>query len=408
MLTILLLAGNQGGPWRPWDMAGAVVVLWALIAVSAEVVGRAIVRLSGVARAERWQLVAQPAARTIGVLMAVSAIGIAGVWGLRLFQQTAVSSVVREWLAAPAAEAFSARAGEPDIVAPRQEGHLRIVDPMVKAVAASFVRLHVVPCRQEVAHVSLRYDVGTPGAELATAVDVRPPVAPQRETQLLFPVYMAFSPLGELTKGTRTAFVGVDLPAQDESCVTTLEYTRLPASTAPVLIVAEAVADWDARRHYQMLTPWFSPASRSSASVALVSAIPNANMVTLPGHLGTPLTPKDMASMDPVMQVGESGWLADGSALSADAYLLVASPRTLSKGGTVFVSGRLKEGALSLGLIGSLSGQWAATVPIDTAGPFGVSVQVPDSGAYLIVIANANPAGVSRVSASIADLRWQP
>ena len=408
VLTILLLAGNQGGPWRPWDMAGAVVVLWALIAVSAEVAARAIVRMAGVARPERWQLVAQPAARTIGVLMAVSAIGIAGVWSLRLFQQTAVSSVVREWLAAPTAEAFSARAGEPDIVAPRQEGHLRVVDPMVKAAAASFVRLHVVPCGQEVAHVSLRYDVGTPGAELATAVDVRPPVAPRRETQLLFPVYMAFSPQGELTKGTRTAFVGVDLPAQDESCVTTLEYTRLPASTAPVLIVAEAVADWDARRHYQMLTPWFSPASRSSASVALVSAIPNASMVTAPGHPGTPLTPKDMASMDPVMQVGESGWLADGSALSAHAYLLVASPRTLGKGGTVFVSGRLNEGALTLGLIGSPSGHWAATLPIQTIGAFAASVQAPESGEYFIVIANAHPEGGSRASVAITDIRWQP
>ena len=111
--------------------------------------------------------------------------------------------------------------------------------------------------------------------------------------------------------------------------------------------------------------------------------------------------------MDPVMQVGESGWLADGSALSADAYLLVASPRTLSKGGTVFVSGRLNEGALTLGLIGAHSGHWAATVPIRRPAPFVASVQAPDRR-VIIVIANANPEGVSRVSVSITDLRWQP
>ena len=268
-------------------MAGAVVVLWALIAVSADVAGRAIVRMVREWRAWSAGNSSRNRPRERSGCSWRCPRSASRVVGLAPVPADAVSNVVREWLAAPAAEAFSARAGEPDIVAGRQEGHLRVVDPSVEAVAASFVRLHVVPCGQEVAHVSLRYDVGTPGAELAAEVDVRPPVAPQRETQLLFPVYMAFSPLGELTKGTRTAFVGVDLPAQDESCVTTLEYTRLPASTAPVLIVAEAVADWDARRHYQMLTPWFSPASRSSASVALVSAIPNANMVTLPGHLGT-------------------------------------------------------------------------------------------------------------------------
>ena len=204
-----------------------------------------------------------------------------------------------------------------------------------------------------------------------------------------------------------------------------LEHTQMAASTAPILIAAEAGVDWGAHRRYQTLkqpyrpvsfpsvSGWFATlwsVSRSLVSVASASIAGRYAMLfppELPEPPGSPLTAKDIVYMDPVMQVGESGWIADGSALAPFAYLMTVGERTLSKDGAAFAFGHLKEGALTLGLIRVSTGLWAATVPINTPGPFAVSVQAPDAGAYLIVIANANPLGVSRVSASITDLRWQ-
>ena len=136
------------------------------------------------------------------MLAILTVTGVAAVWGMRQVQQATVASVVRALLAAPVVEAVSAQTGDPDFVVTRPGSDVRVVDPNVKAVAASFVRLHVVPCGKTAAPVTLRYDVGTP-SPLTVEMSVRPPVDPRVETQLLFPAYTAFAPVGDVTKGTR-------------------------------------------------------------------------------------------------------------------------------------------------------------------------------------------------------------
>jgi hypothetical protein len=85
----------------------------------------------------------------------------------------------------------------------------------------------------------------------------------------------------------------------------------------------------------------------------------------------------------------DSEWVVSGRADGALTYLTKGQEQVLKKGMLLLGSGEITDGGLTVGL--QRDGRWVQQLNIDHPGRFRLALEVPEDGAYALILANYLP-----------------
>lgn len=214
-------------------------------------------------------------------------------------------------------------------------------------------------------------------------------------TTVFFPVYEAPS---------LAAFRGIDLLTTDVGCLSRV--SRVEDADLPrLLLVLNLTPAWRDATLHQTLSRF------ESATDGLG---PRATYASFPDGVPRP----DLGRIDPMTGEGavvlsepalvapaDGGWRIQGRPSTPYAYLLGLRPETVPAGGHFVVTGELRRGGLTIGLL--KDDRWAGAVNVTAPGPFVAVVRVADEGEYAPIVASYGTPGV--VDAWVPGLRpWLP
>ena len=171
-------------------------------------------------------------------------------------------------------------------------------------------------------------------------------------------------------------------------------------SGIPVLLEATLAADWTEATRFQT----FAWEDRRSAGEAKPYVVANPwGSYSYPQLVSGAELAGAAFRAEGVTPSGTSGWSFDGTPDGRNSYLTVSNPIELAAGQKVIVHGRLRRGAVRVGLL--LGQQWFLDVVAEDEGEFWAVLVPPQAGTFQLVVANELPEHSRRQDVVIQEVR---
>lgn len=347
----------------------------------------------------RWRSSLIDAAPRAGAVLAVTALlAVTPVAALRAWQDGRLSDAfAEEYLAA-------AREDLPVVADPLDDGGRTLLAlptlwdgvPGGTEVRAAYLAVEFSSASCPVPDVSVAFRFRDPAAteDYRKVMDARlaPGGAP---TTVFFPVYDA---------PALAAFRGVDVRTSERGCLSRI--SRVAEADLPrLLLVLNLTPAWREATLHQTLSRYESATDGLGPRVTYVSwpdgvpRPPAGRAASIAGDSAVVLSEPALVAR------GGEGWRVQGRPSTPYAYLLGLRPAPVPAGGHFVVTGELRRGGLTVGLL--KDDRWAGTVNVTTPGPFVAVVEVADAGDYAPIVANYGAPGFA--DAYLAGLRpWLP
>ena len=393
-----------------WWLLGFVVALSSGF-IRAAVGGSAEEWLDAKRPVEGWT---RPIVRAAILWAVIAVVLLTPLYVLRRFQQEHLRALFEQYLAAPV---------EPGALNPvaQGNGYVRFEAPMSRdvmhsAVASDAVRPELFlaefggsSCDSVKLDAVFRYASALPQNDFSRSLTVQPPLS-KKPIRVLFPAY--YHRLSADTSNSAVmdyAFIGVDVPASAQACLT--RFARVSdTSRLPLLLELRLPPRWESADLFETIDGIESRTNPEQTPP--VYTFP-ADLEVGQELLKLPIEPLDATKIlhrSPTLDTNNPQWTAKGvggvGGKGPFLYLFEMQPAPLEEGRLAIVEGFIKKGGISFGLVSGV--EWIAQVGVTRPGEFIVLVRVPVTGMHRLILANNLHGPSLENDVTIRRVGWLP
>ena len=310
----------------------------------------------------------------------------------RAYQDGVIATLVERYSALPtvAADELAGRRADGSVFIPAPARSPRSATGQV---ASDYLVADLdAACDYQTIPLRLRYEASDTFVNFSETLGVRMPEQPHGTVRAFFPSYSDVP--GESGRGG-FRYAGMEIEAPLGACLKSIRRIADTAAT-PLLLFLTVPPDWrDAGARHQ----------------TFLSDHDDVHVYTAPANLSVPRRVPARSLQDafgarpsfraPIVNPRGDGWVIDGKADDRYTYLLSGPYRHLGRGARLRVSGTLRHGGFSIGLL--QDERWARQVTISARGPFRIEIEVPEAGDFAAVVANYLPGSLEN-SFDVGDI----
>ncbi len=302
--------------------------------------------------------------------------------GLRAYQTAQVRKLIRDYQVAPkdtvAVTAVPQADGWVSVSSDRSAGAFSR-DPAARIEMEYLVAEIAGGCQDDLVPIRVRYDASERFVDFSETLAVVTPEWLPEPVRVYIPVY--YDRRSVNGRGG-FAFSHLEMRENQVSCLRRLDRIRDFSRLALPLFVTLRPG-WATERAYQSF-------GTSTDVMRIVSA---PEFMSVPGALFRQgLQPAFLSGVEYKARIVErldSEWVVSGRADGAVTYLGKGRDQTLQKGALLLGSGKVEDGGFAVGL--QQGGRWVRQLNISHPGSFRLAIEVPEDGAYALVLANYLP-----------------
>jgi hypothetical protein len=297
---------------------------------------------------------------------------------LRVYQTNRVAILARDYLAAPQdtirvrlvrqSDGWMSVYADPPTATSGPDANGIAMEYLVAEVAAG--------CHDDVVPIRVRYEASERFVDFSETLAVVTPQESGEPVTVFIPVY---SDLTSVNGRGRFAFSHLEIRDGQSSCLSRVSRVRDFSRLALPLFVTLRPG-WATERAYQSF-------GTTTDVMRIVSA---PEFMSIPGGLFRQgLQPAFLSGVEYKSKIVErldSEWVVAGRADGAFTYLSKGRDQTLQKGALLLGSGKVEDGGFVVGL--QQGGRWVRQLTISHPGSFRLAIEVPEDGAYSLVLAN--------------------
>jgi hypothetical protein len=231
-------------------------------------------------------------------------------------------------------------------------------------------------CQDDVVPIKVRYGAAERFVDFSETLAVVTPERSPEPVRAYIPVYYDHT---SVNGRGGFAFSHLEMRESQASCLGRL-YRMRDSSRVPLPLFITLRPGWATERAYQSFG--------SPTDVTRIVSDPA--FMSIPGSLFhrtlRPAFHTGVAYKAKIVERLDAEWIVSGRADGAFTYLMKGQDQILKKGTVLLGSGEVIDGGFAVGL--QRDGRWVRQLNLDHPGRFRLAVEVPEDGAYALVLTN--------------------
>ena len=231
-------------------------------------------------------------------------------------------------------------------------------------------------CPDDLVPIKVRYDASERFVDFSETLAVVTPEWRPEPVRVYIPVYYDRT---SVNGRGGFAFSHLEMRENQASCLRRLDRIR-DFSRLPLPLFVTLRPGWAAERSYQSFG--------SPSDVMRIVSAPA--FMSIPGALLQralqPAFLTGVAYQAKIVERLDAQWIVSGRSDGAFTYLVKGRDQILKKGTVLLGSGEVLDGGFAIGL--QRDGRWVRQLNLDHPGRFRIAVEVPEDGAYALVLTN--------------------